>query len=234
MIGLLTLIVAASACGSALVQPTWTPIMITATPIVALSTDTPTPRPTRTLAPTSVLSAPGPTPTRTPFTIPTPDPSRGGPTIFPGLDPQDVFYVMVQYNDGADYYLYEYDERAGSVCDKSRPEGTRECNLDLAAFIAPFIAIPVEEYLSQMPTNIVWNFDWDKWEGNYTQVLVAMEIRTYDAGTRSSRRWWFGASPLTDEYTFAYIRNRYDHFNYAVIDAAKLNALVGLRAPLKR
>lgn len=211
--------------------------MITATPLVMTGVVTrespPTLTPTSPPVPTKVYAGPLPTSTRTPFTLPTPDRRRGSPTIFPGLDPEDVFYVVVQYNNGANYYFYEYDERAQSICDKSRPAGIRECNIDLVAFLEPFIAIPVEEYFSQMPDGINWTYDWENWKSGYTEVLVVMEVRAWDQDTDQSRRWWFGASSLSDEYAFAYIRNRYDHYNYAMIDAAKLNPLIGSRAPVK-
>lgn len=205
----------------------------TAIPISATGTATSTPRPTRTPVPTNVLSAPSPTPTSTPYVLPTPDPSRGGPSIFPGLNPNDVFYLVVQYNDGEDYLFYQYDEQAGSICDESRPEGVRECNVDLAAFLEPFIAIPVDEYVQDIPAGINWEFDWDRWESHYSTVLIVMEIRAWDRTTDTSHRWWFGASPINDEYSFAYIRNLYNHFNYAIIDADKLGPLIGSRAPVK-
>jgi hypothetical protein len=160
-------------------------------------------------------------------------PVQAQSSILNGINPNDVFELIIQYNDGQDYHHYKFVEGENSICDVSRPENIRTCNINLSGYISLWAKIPIYQYIENMPDSINWNaWNWDTFSsdlGGYTPVVVAMEIRAYDPETDRAKRYWFSASfdPANPYQAAGLVSNRIDHFNYILVDAVLLQQMVG-------
>lgn len=143
-------------------------------------------------------------------------------TVFRGVPLTQVFAADVQVDDGRDWHQYAYVAAVGSVCDVSRPDGQRVCDIDLVALLTPF-AFPVLEYVRALPASVNWTaWDWQTMTtnpGGYTPVDVVVQMYYYDAVHDNGRQHYVACSriPATPDTAVCYVRDRLDHYNYVLV-----------------
>jgi hypothetical protein len=136
-----------------------------------------------------------------------------------GLQPEQVFEIALQLDDGATSYQIADLGGVEGVCDLAQPATARDCQIDLVALAQQFEQLVVVEYLAQMPESVQWHVG-----GPTTPVVLAADVRQWDAQADQARQWRVACSVLPDQPELAVcaVVNRLDHFNYVLVYSAAL------------
>lgn len=142
-------------------------------------------------------------------------------------NPDEVIHLIIDWDDN---YVELAPDAQGNVIDWSRPAGQRAENVDLAASAALFQRLTVVEAVPHCPEAVNWQ-SWD-WENMvsipYTPVDMSLFVmaRAYDG--QRAQRWYaaFSFIPGNDAYAIAYVQNHNHHYNWFLVDAEVLRAVI--------
>ncbi len=146
----------------------------------------------------------------------------GSDSLFSNMNPEDVFEISLALENGTVLHHYVYMNEESGVCDVAQPEEQRPCHVDLKALATQFENITVVQFVQFLPESIHWSGP------DTTPIVVASEIKAWNAESNQAYRWKVACSVLNDQSALALCArlDRLDHFNYALVAANQLASLV--------
>jgi hypothetical protein len=136
------------------------------------------------------------------FILSIPSTRAEGGSIFRGMNPEHVFQISILPNQGADYRQFTYVSDKLGACDLSRPPQVRECHVDLFTLARQFRHVDIVKSVPSVPASIRWEaWDWETMSmkpDGYTPIMLAAEIKEWDAENNRGHQWWLACSMLPD------------------------------------
>jgi hypothetical protein len=138
------------------------------------------------------------------------------------MRPEQVFEITLLWDNGTHYRQYAYVDDEQAICEIDASGEIGHCPVDLIPIANAFKQIGIVELIPRLPDSIHWGAEAD------TPVVLAATFKEWDTANQHASQWQLACSVMPDDETLAVCLqvDRIDHFNYMIIQAEPLMALI--------